>query len=380
MKKYIKYIIGGVILFVLVGVFYKKIYVVKSTYETIHPRVGNLEVTIKGIGNVSALNIYPITAQTGGKILELNVDEGVWVKKGDLLIVMDGIDLPQQLDVAKANLSKNGYDIKISENELKNLKVQKELLQITYERYAKLIAQGFASQAEYDKADAELKSVNANIAVATSRIESAKAALVASSKNIEILQTKIDRLKVYSPVDGYVIAREAEVAQSVLSSTPILKIVDPKTLWVETKIDERISSQIRPGNKATIMLRSQRDKLFLGEVKRVVTVSDAVTLEREIDVAFEMIPEPFYLNEQAEVHIVVQNLQNVLKIPSKVVVQKNGKLGIWLLEDGHALFKEIEKIAQNDDEIAIANIHKESLIIVPHPNKKPLSDGARVYE
>lgn len=379
MKPYMKYLIAIVIVAMIVGVFYIKVYIPKSTYETIKPTVGDLQVTVKGIGNVSALNIYSITAQTGGRILELLVDDGVWVKKGDLLVVMDGVDLPEQLDVAKANLSKTGYDITASENELKNLKAQKELLQITYNRYAKLKEQGFASQSEYDKADAELKSVNANIAVATSRINSAKAALMIASKNRDVIKTKIDRLKVYSPIDGYVISKNAEVAQNVLPSTPIVTIVDPKTLWVETKIDERISSQIKFAQSATITLRSQPEKVYKGSVKRIVSMSDAVTLEREIDVAFETLPTPFYINEQAEVHIVVNNLSSVVKIPTNVVVQRNGKLGVWLVEKSLAKFQVIEKIAQNDSEIAISNIDKASHIIVPNSKKKPLSDGAKVH-
>lgn len=379
MKPYMKYLIAVMSVAIIVGVFYIKVYIPKSTYETIEPTVGDLQVTVQGIGNVSALNIYSITAQTGGKILKLLVDDGDWVKKGDLLVVMDGVDLPQQLDVAKANLTKTSYDITASENELQNLKAQKELLQITYSRYAKLKEQGFASQSEYDKADAELKSVNANIAVAASRINSAKAALVVAEKNRDVIKTKIDRLKVLSPIDGYVISKSAEVAQNVLPSTPILTIVDPKTLWVETKIDERISSQIKIAQSATIILRSQPQKLYKGSVKRILSMSDAVTLEREVDVAFETLPTPFYINEQAQVHIVVQNLSGVVKIPTKVVVQKDGKLGVWLVENGRAKFQVIEKIAQNDTEIAISNIDKASHIIVPNTKKKPLSDGAKVH-
>ena len=379
MKTYMKYLIAMAIVVVVVGVFYLKVYIPKSTYETITPSVGDLEVTLKGIGNVGALGIYSITAQTGGKILELRVDDGDWVKKGDLLIVMDGVDLAQQLEIAKANLTKTSYDIRASESELKNLKAQKELFQTTYNRYAKLREQGFASEAEYDKADTELKSVNANMAVATSRINAAKAALAVAAKSTDAVTTKIDRLKVFSPIDGYVISKNAEVAQTVLPSTAIVTIVDPQTLWVQTKIDERISSQISLGQSATIALRSQPKKLYKGSVKRIVSMSDAVTLEREVDVAFETLPAPFYINEQAEVHIVTQNLSDVVKIPSNVVVQRNGKLGIWLVDNEHAKFQAIEKIAQNDKEIAVANIDKSSRIIVPNAKKKPLSDGARVH-
>ena len=378
MNAYIKYLIAAVAISLLGGVFYLKVYIPKSTFVVVKPTVGELQVSVKGIGNVGALDVYSITAQTGGRILEILADDGVWVKKGDLLVVMDGVDLPQQLELARANFRKSEFEELALRSELNNVKAQKELLQTTYNRYARLKEQGFASESEYDKANAELKSVDASLAATASRINSAKAAIVVALKSVSVLEVKIDRLKVYSPIDGRVIAKEAQVAQNVLPSTPILQLVDPKTLWVLTKIDERVSARLAPNQKATITLRSQPEKTYEGVVKRIASMSDTVTFEREVNIAFESIPEPFYMNEQAEVKVAVKRFDSVVKIPATVVVQKNGKLGVWLVEENRAKFKEIEKIAQSDSEIGVSNIDANAQIIVPNANKKPLSDGMKI--
>lgn len=378
MNNFIKYSIAILVIALLAGIFYIKVYIPKTTFTTIQPTLGELHVSVRGIGNVSALNIYSITAQTGGKILEILTDDGKWVKKDDLLVVMDGVDLPQQLEVAKANFRKSQFEEMALQSELNNQKAQKALLQITYNRYERLKEQGFASASEYDKANAELKSIDASIKATVSRIDSAKAAVVVASKNIDALHVKIDRLKVYAPVDGYVISKEAEVAQNVLPSTAILKIVDPTTLWVQAKIDERISAQIELNQKATITLRSQPDKIYEGVVKRIGAMSDNVTLEREIYIAFEHIPEPFYINEQAEVNIDVKTYTNIIKVPLKVIVEKNGKIGMWIAKDNHAHFLNIEKIAQNNSEIAISNVDENTQIIVPDTAEKPLSENMKI--
>ncbi len=326
------------------------------------------------------MSIYPITAQTGGEILKILTDEGKWVKKGELLVVMDGVDLPRQLEIANANFSKAGYEVQALRSELKNQKAQRALLQATYNRYEKLNKQGFITQAEYDKALTDLQGIQAMIAATTSRINSAQSAVVVASKNIEVIQEKIARLKVYAPVAGYVIAKEAEVAQYVQPSTPILQIVDPKTLWVEVRIDERISAQVKPLQKATIILRSQPGKHYQGVVKRIDAMTDAVTLERKFYVAFETIPTPFFINEQAQVIIDVKQYENVTKIPFAVVVQKEGRTGIWVVQGEHAHFTAIDKIAKNETEMAIEKVDKNSLIIVPDRRKKSLSEGMRVYQ
>ncbi len=380
MKTVIKYLVALVVIAILAIAVYFKVYVPKHTFKIIQPTSGRLQVSVKGIGNVDALSIYPITAQTGGEILKILTDEGKWVKKGELLVVMDGVDLPRQLEIAKANFSKAGYEVQALRSELKNQKAQRALLQATYNRYEKLNKQGFITQAEYDKALTDLQGIQAMIAATTSRINSAQSAVVVASKNIEVIQEKIARLKVYAPVAGYVIAKEAEVAQYVQPSTPILQIVDPKTLWVEVRIDERISAQVKPLQKATIILRSQPGKHYQGVVKRIDAMTDAVTLERKFYVAFETIPTPFFINEQAQVIIDVKQYENVTKIPFAVVVQKEGRTGIWVVQGEHAHFTAIDKIAKNETEMAIEKVDKNSLIIVPDRRKKSLSEGMRVYQ
>lgn len=380
MKTWVKYLIA-IILISLFGIFfYTKVYIPKDTFQVVSPKKGTLQVSIHGIGNVSAKDIYPITAQSGGKITAILTDEGQWVKKGELLIVMDGEDLHAQLQSAQASLQKAKFDIEASKSELKNTQAQRTLIQKTYDRFHALNKQGYVTKAEYDKAQSDLQSIQAASTVASSKINASKAEALRAQKNAEALEIKIKNLKVYAPVDGLVISKDAQKAQDVLPTTAILKIVDPKTLWVETNIDERISAQIKPNQQASIVLRSHPNHPYAGKVARIETQSDAVTLERKIDVTFDTIPEPFYINAQASVTINVKNYENVFKIPLNLLLTYKGQLGIWTVNDGHASFYEIKKIAQNDNEIALSNINDQTRIIVPEANKKPLRDGMKIRE
>ena len=378
MNTLLKYLLTAVIVLLLGGLFYKNVYIPKTTYTTVSPIKGKIDVYVRGIGNVDAEDIYTITAQSGGKILNILTDEGKWVKKGDLLIVMDGVDLPDQLEIAKASYTRAQYELQASQNELKNQLAQKELIQKTYDRYKKLHEKGFVSQSEYDKALSDLQSIEATLLVSESHINSAKAQLLLSQKNIDAIKTKLQYLKVYAPVDGYVISKTAQIAQNVLPTTPILKIVDPKTLWAKSMVDERVSSNVKVGQSATIKLSSHKNETFEGIVKKISPVIDAVTLEKEIDVAFVKIPIPFYIDEQVEVNIATQTYNNVLKLPLQAIDQQNGKIGVWVLKDMHVSFVFVEKIAQSDDEIAISNLEEHMKIVIPDPKKKPLKEGMKI--
>jgi len=381
MNKIVKYIIILIILAVGGFIFYNKVYVVKTTYKTLSPTVGNLDIKVFGIGNVDAKDIYSINAQTGGKIVSIFSDEGLWVKKGDLLVVIDPVDMPEMLQETQISVKKAKSELNALEKESQSLKAQKEMAQITFVRYENLLKQSFVSQSEYDKAKTDLEAVDAQLEATMARIESSKIEVERAKKNVNSLKTKLSRYKIYAPVDGYVISKEAQVAQSVTSSSPILKIVDPKTIWIRAYIDERISGDVKVGQKAYITLRSKSDKMFDGYVKRIVAQSDAVTQEREINVAFDKLPIPFYINEQARIAVKVKTITDALKVPLNTLKKKNKKEGVWILKDSKAHFKALDIQAKSDNEAAVmSGLDKNDRVLIPESTKKPLSEGMRIHQ
>ena len=381
MNKRIKYIIIAILVIVGIVLFYKNVYIVKTTYKTLSPKVANLDIKVFGIGNVSARDIYSITAQTGGKIISILTDEGQWVKKGDLLITIDPVDIPELVEEMLISVEKTKSELKALIKESESLNAQKELALITYKRYEKLVKQSFVSKSEFDKAKTDLNALTAQLEATLVRIESSKIEVQRTQKNADSLKTKLSRFQIYAPVDGYVISKSAEVAQNVASSTTILKIVDPKTLWIKAYIDEKISGDIKVGQKAEITLRSQSNKQFTGSVKRIVAQSDAVTQEREINVAFDELPIPFYINEQARVTINAKTISNAITIPLNTLKVEDGKEGVWTLIDNKAYFKELNIQAKGDNEAAIiSGIKTEDIIIIPDSSKKALSEGMRIHQ
>lgn len=380
MKSWIKYTLIAAAIIAGGAIFYKKVYVVKSTFEMTQPTKGELKVSVKGIGNVDAKNIYAITAQSGGRIEEIHFDEGAWVKKGDLLLSIDAVELPSLIGEAKATLQKSSHEAASAKENIASLDAQKVLLEATHERHKKLLEQKFVSQAEYDKAKSDLDNIKAQMNSQKAKIASAASEEQRMQKNIEALQTKLERLKVYAPVDGYVISKEAEKASYVLPSTVIFKIVDPTTLWVRANIDERVAQSVKVGQNASIKLRSKPNEKLKGTLQRVVAMSNAVTLEREVNIGFDATPETFYINEQAEVNIHVATHKDVLKVPMKLLSKYNGKKGLWVAEGDKAYFKEVSILAQSDEEAAIASgIEAGAELLVPKINNKPLSDGMKIF-
>jgi len=376
MKKILQ---GGLLvaLLVVVGmIFYKKVYIPKHTYETVTPIKGDLKVKVYGIGNVSAKTIYKINSEVSGRILALNSDVGKWVKKGDLLAVIDSVDLPQKLEIEKLNLQKATLNIKKLKKDLEVLEVQKWLLNKTYQRNLKLKKVKGISQDKLDSSKAVLNEVIKQIESNKIALKISQKDVEISTKNIESIKLQLDKFKIYAPTNGLVILKTASLNQNIMPNEEIFEIVHPKDVWVKSYIDERVSKNLKVGNKAVITLNSNPNIHYKGVVARITPTTDLVTEEREVDIKFDKLPIPFYINAQVNVAIETKEYKNIYKIPLKVIVYKNLKAGVWVKNGDKAEFKVI-KIVDKNDKFAIIN-SSNLKIIIPNPKKAPLKNGSEV--
>ncbi len=373
-NRWLKWAIAALVLVAAATLFYTKVYIPKATYESVTAKKGELSLTVYGIGTVSSKIIRPVASNTGGKVIQILKDQGEWVKKGETVAVLDPVDLPDQLAQAKALLEKAGHETVAAKKELEALLAQRKLAKLTYDRYDKLFQKGYAAQAEYDKARTDLEAIEAQIEASRARIESTISEQKRAQKSIDALMQKIARLRVVSPAEGYVIRKDAEVGQTIVPQQPLITVVDPQEVWVKAYVDERISGKIAKGQKAEILLRSKSGEKLQGYVARIEAESDPVTEERVVDVAFEKVPFPFYINEQAEVIIETGRLSNVLLIPLDLI--RRG--GVWVYKNGEAHFKKIEIVGKNDKFAGVKGIEEGEKILVPDPHKKPLFEGADI--
>jgi len=379
MKPLYKYILIAGVIAVAGTLFYNKVYIPKTTYAKVSPTKGDLNVEVFGIGNLGAKKIYSVSAGVSATLLETFSDEGKWVKKGDLLAVFDTVDLPIQLNESKIGVKKAYSELIASQKELASLEAQKNLALTTYKRYDKLKKQSFASQSEYDKAKADLKVIEAQIEVTKAHINSAKTEIARAKEAVKAIEKKLSKYRVYAPVDGYVIAKKAEVSQTLLLNQTLFDIVNPQDVWVKAYIDEKISANVKVGSPATISLRSHAEKKYPAIVKRIVAQSDLVTQEREVDVAFNKLPLPFFINEQAEVYIQTKTYKNVLKIDADALIHLSDASGVWVLKNSKAHFNRVKVIAIANGEAAVEGLSPQSKLLISDPSKKALKEGMEVH-
>ena len=332
-----------------------------------------------GIGELDAKDIYPVGTPTGGKILTVETDQGKQIKKDDLIATLDPVDLKNKLDTMKTSLKRARIDLESAKKELTIANEQNALTLSTYQKDLQVYKAKGISRLAYEKSKTAMLTAKTQVALAESKVDSMTIRLQEIQSDIEGTQKRLAQLTITSPVDGYVIERAVQPGQSVPPAFALVKIVDPKTLWIKAWIDERISGKVKVGQKAKIVLRSRETLPYEGLVKRIAAVSDPVTQEREVDVGFEKIPEPFYINEQAEVSITIETFKGLYKVPLHNLVTVKGKKGVWIRKNGQAHFKALKIVAEDGEFAGVSeDIDEQTEILIPDEKKKPLFEGSSI--
>jgi multidrug efflux pump subunit AcrA (membrane-fusion protein) len=310
----IKYL-GAILLLLLSVLLYRHFYIDKKHFQTLHPKIEDIQEKIFGIGTLSAKKIYTITPQVSSKLLHLTVDVGDFVKKGELLATLDSIDLPNVLKNKEINLQKATANLHALKSELKSLKVKKNLAYKDLKNYTLLKNKGVYGQSKVDSLSVNYKVFINSIASTKENIKAQELQIKSAKEDIEAIKKKLALYNIYAPSNGYIVAKYANIGEIANPNGAIYKLVNPKDVWIKAYIDERLAGKVSQGERATIKLRSS-NKMFNGVVERVELISDPVTLEREVEVTFNKTPIPFYINEQATVNILTQKIMliNFIKI------------------------------------------------------------------
>ena len=372
-----KYIVFFIIIFGAGVVFYKN-YVLKHTFKTTSAKKSDMIIKINGTGKVGAKNIYKVSSMYGGEILKFHINESDFIKKGEIIAKIDFIDLKDKIDEQKTIIKKLTYDIKALQSDRKGAFVKYDYQKELYLKNEKLFLNKSISALEFKKYKSDYKVAKYLVDTLDIKIDSLKTQILQINIGIKGLEKKLSKYTITAPIDGYVVKKYISNHQIINPSQPIIDIVNPKDVWIETFIDTKLASYVKIKNSATIKLRSQ-DKSYKAKVLNIKPIGNNITYEREVDIGFDHLPIPFYLEEQANVDIVVNKLQNVTQIPIKTLINYQNQDGIWILKNNKAKFKPVKILNIADNFAAVEEVDMNAKIIIPDNSKKTLADDMKVW-
>jgi HlyD family secretion protein len=294
------------------------------------------QVRVYGLGTVEARVVSKIGFEVGAALTDLLVDSNDSVTKGQVLARLHPAE--EQARVARAEASLAAAQAAILKAEANVARARAVLAQrITANARQQELASRSAvaasaaeeAQRDVEVAAADLTVTQSEVAVVTAQSADARAALIYE-------QTLLDHHVLKAPFDAVIVDRHAEAGTVVRAGDVIFTLMDPKTVWVQSYIDEGRAGEIALGQTAEIRLRSLPHAVFTGSVARIGIESDRVNEERRVWITCANCPRQMFLGEQAEVRITVATIAEALLVPEIAVTGFDGHQGrVWVVQDGH---------------------------------------------
>ena len=339
---------------------------------------GEVSPALFGIGTVGAQRAYAIGPTVAGRVKRVLVDVGDTVKAGQLLAEMDPVDLDARVASADAAAARARSAVATAEAPLHDARSRQKLAASEARRYVGLVQKGFVSSSAVDGKLQQEESADAQIAAAESALASARAD--AGRLDAERAGANQQRMNVrlVAPSHGAVTSRDAEAGSTVVAGQTVIKMVDPASLWVTTRLDQGRSAGLRVGLTARIVLRSDPRKTLAGKVVRIEPLADSATEERIAQVGFDRLPPDVSISEMAEVTLHLPAVNDVLLIPNAALRHRGAQTGVWMRSEGHLRFVPVTAGDQGlDGQVRVVDGLKAGDEVVVY-SERDLEDGSRI--
>lgn len=355
------------------------------------PSKGLIVEKIPANGKIHPVTEVKISPDVSGEIVELNVDEGDRVSKGDLIIKIRQDVYISLRDRAEASLNST----KAQYQQQKAGFVQAEQ---NYLRNRQLYGQGAISLQEFQASTAEYEMAREQLKAAEYNIESASASLAEAVENLT-------KTVIYSPIDGIISSLSVEkgervVGTSQMAGTEMLRIADFNMMEVLVDVNENDIIRISLNDTADIDVDAYPGRTFRGIVtqiansaKNLTGTTASVTDVTNFEVKVRILPEsykdllavdpiPFRPGMSASVEIETDRKEGVVTVPLQAVTQESF---VFLYDSTASCVKAVKVTTGIQDigdiEITSGLPSPDSVWIVTGPYgtvSKMLEDGMKV--
>ena len=229
----------------------------------VSPGRATVEGKISATGTIGARRQIPIgVVGEGGRVVSVAVDQGDWVRQGQLLVAVDRSVQNQQASGAAAQIGVARADA--------------SLAQANLDRALKLVDRGFVSKADVDRLTATRDAAAARVRVAEATFRE--------------LQARNARLNIYAPTDGLILTRSVEPGQTVgTGSQPVFTMARGGEMELLARLGEEDLAKIAVGTPV-VVTPVGLERSYPGQIWQVQPTIDAQTRQGIARVALAYAP------------------------------------------------------------------------------------------
>lgn len=239
-------------------------------------------------------HVYNISARVPGTVLRVLVRDNQYVRKGDLLVELDGRDytvrvdnVAAQLDMAKNETSSTYAQVEAARAAVNLDKARLEQADLDLARGKTLFEKEVIAKEQLDRLVTARKVAAAKLAETEGSVQRALALLgltgtgakdaQVARKQAELAEAHLNLAytRIYAPADGYITRKSVEPSNNVRAGQPLLALVALKESWVTANYKEKQLTHVRPGQKVEFEVDTYPGVTFTGKVDSIMAGTGA---------------------------------------------------------------------------------------------------------
>ena len=258
-----------IIVLVIIAVAGLGFYSFKSWREN---AIYNNPAFTSGNGRLEATEVS-IAAKNAGKIENVFVDEGDYVKKNQLLAQMQTNVLNAELAQAKAMILVKEAELASAKAGVMHKQSNYDNAKKRYDRAKSLYASKAVSQQTYENDESVFKGASAELASANAKVKQAEAAIAAAKADAQRIQADIDDCRLTAPLEGRIQYKVAEPGEILSSGGRVLNLVDLTDVYMTFFVPEMVAGKIRIGADVRILLDALPDVPIPAKISYVASTA-----------------------------------------------------------------------------------------------------------
>lgn len=222
---------------------------------------------IIGIGKIiPEQHIIQVATQTSGVLQTIYKQENETFQKGEVLAVLSNAVEADELKESISRTNIQNQEVKVAQATI--AEYESKLLNAAnlYNRLKSLYDKGAETKQNLENAEAEYKTLQANIIRLKSQIAVAQARVNSSDLNTNFYKAKLDKTKIIAPCNGKVLEWKIQPGEGIVSQQPIAQIAPSGNTIVECEIDESLALKVKIGQLVTVNYLGSVEVIAKGKI------------------------------------------------------------------------------------------------------------------
>ncbi len=345
-----------------------------------------IEQTAIVTGTLAAEQEIILGMKVAGRLSEITVDLGSPVKKGEAVARLDTTDFDLRVRQSDAALQQALVRLGLPPDSKQN-QVDPESLAVVKQAKAELTGakarsdrahlmeeKGLIAKADLDAAESAYRVAEAKYEDARDEARNRQGVLLQRRSELELARQQLADTVLYSPIDGMVRLRQANVGQYLAVGAPVVTVVQMNPLRMRAAVPERQAQDVRVGQPVKVTVEGVPS--HEGRVVRLSPAVDETTRTLLIEAAVSNPNNLLKPGAFAKSEIIISTSKKSLIVPAAAVATFAGVDRVFVVKEGKAAEKRVKTGRRLDDGIEILEGIAPGDRVVINPGD--LNDGDRV--